>query len=172
MQETPVRFPGQEGLLEKGQATHSRLLGLPWWLSWQRVCLQFGRPGFDPWVGKIPWRRERLPTPEFWPGEFHELCRPWGRKEADMTEWPSQCVSMSPPWSCCWPLRSCCFFSFPDLVCQFLLVFSKNKVSGWFSCFFYCSSVFYFISFFLVCIISFLMLTLGWFAFLFLFFFG
>ena len=30
-------------------------------------------PGFDPWVGKIPWRRERLPTPVFWPGEFHEL---------------------------------------------------------------------------------------------------
>ena len=24
-----------------------------------------GRPGFDPWVGKIPWRRERLPTPVF-----------------------------------------------------------------------------------------------------------
>ena len=23
------------------------------------------------WVGKIPWRRERLPTPVFWPGEFH-----------------------------------------------------------------------------------------------------
>ena len=29
------------------------------------------RPGFDPWVRKIPWRRERLPTPVFWPGEFH-----------------------------------------------------------------------------------------------------
>ena len=30
--------------------------------------LQCGRPGFDSWVGMIPWRRERLPTPEFWPG--------------------------------------------------------------------------------------------------------
>jgi len=29
----------------------------------------WGRPGFDPWVGKIPWRRERLPTPVFWPGD-------------------------------------------------------------------------------------------------------
>ena len=28
---------------------------------------------FNPWVGKIPWRRERLPTPVFWPGEFHGL---------------------------------------------------------------------------------------------------
>ena len=26
---------------------------------------------FDPWVGKIPWRREWLPTPVFLPGEFH-----------------------------------------------------------------------------------------------------
>ena len=31
------------------------------------------RPRFDPWVGKIPWRRERLPTPVFWPREFHGL---------------------------------------------------------------------------------------------------
>jgi len=27
----------------------------------------------DPSVGKIPWRREWLPTPVFWPGEFHGL---------------------------------------------------------------------------------------------------
>ena len=25
----------------------------------------------NPWMGKIPWRRERLPTTVFWPGEFH-----------------------------------------------------------------------------------------------------
>ena len=29
------------------------------------------RPGFDPWVGKIPWRREELPTLVFLPGELH-----------------------------------------------------------------------------------------------------
>ena len=28
---------------------------------------------FDPWVEKIPWRREQLPTPVFWPGEFQGL---------------------------------------------------------------------------------------------------
>ena len=39
-----------------------------------------------PWVGKIPWRRERLPTPVFWPGEFHGLYSPWGRDESDTTE--------------------------------------------------------------------------------------
>ena len=35
------------------------------------------RPGFETWVGKIPWRRQRLPTPVFWPGEFHGLYRSW-----------------------------------------------------------------------------------------------
>jgi len=29
-----------------------------------------GRLWFDPWVGKIPWRREWLPTPVFLPGKF------------------------------------------------------------------------------------------------------
>ena len=38
------------------------------------------RSGFHPWVGKIPWRREQLPTPVFWPGEFHGLYSPWGHK--------------------------------------------------------------------------------------------
>ena len=28
--------------------------------------LQCGRPGFDPWVGKVPWRRGWQPTPVFW----------------------------------------------------------------------------------------------------------
>ena len=27
----------------------------------------------NPWVGKISWRRDRLTTPVFWPGEFHGL---------------------------------------------------------------------------------------------------
>ena len=53
-------------------------------LSWERICLQFGRPGLDPWVGRIPQRRERLPTPVFWPGEFHGLYHPWGQKESDI----------------------------------------------------------------------------------------
>ena len=44
---------------------------------------------FDPWVGKIPWRRERLPTPVFWPGEFHGLYTPWVHKESNRTEWLS-----------------------------------------------------------------------------------
>ena len=42
-------------------------------------------------VGKIPWRREWLPTPVFLPRESHGQrslggYRPWGHKESDMTE--------------------------------------------------------------------------------------
>ena len=49
------------------------------------------RPGLDPWVGKISWRREWQPTPVFLPGESLgqkslEGCSPWGCKEADTTE--------------------------------------------------------------------------------------
>ena len=60
--------------------------GLPLWLSWSRICLQCRRPGFYPFIGKIPQRREKLPTPVFWPGEFHWLYSPWSHKESDMTE--------------------------------------------------------------------------------------
>ena len=35
--------------------------GLPWWLSWWRIHLQCGRPEFNPWAGKVSWRREWLP---------------------------------------------------------------------------------------------------------------
>ena len=31
---------------------------LPWWLRGLSVCLHCGRPGFDPWVGKIPPEKE------------------------------------------------------------------------------------------------------------------
>ena len=63
-------------------------------------------PGFSPWVEKIPWRRESLPIPVFWPGEFHGLYNPWGLKELDTTEQlslslgkfasllPSQCIRL------------------------------------------------------------------------------
>ena len=51
-----------------------------------RICLQCWRPQFDSWVGKIPWRRDRLPRPLFGPGEFHGLDSPWGPKESDMTK--------------------------------------------------------------------------------------
>ena len=51
------------------------------------------RPEFDPWVGKIPWRRKWQPTLVFLPGKSHRQSSladswqsPWSRKELDMTE--------------------------------------------------------------------------------------
>ena len=45
-----------------------------------------GDLGLFPGLGRFPWRRERLPTPVFWPGEFHGLCSPWGRRESNTAE--------------------------------------------------------------------------------------
>ena len=49
------------------------------------------RCGFDPWVGKIPWRRKWQYTPVFLPEKFHgqrslAVYSLWGLKESDTTE--------------------------------------------------------------------------------------
>ena len=54
-------------------------------------CLQCGRPGFDPWVGKILWRRKWQPTPVLLPGKSHGWksmvgYSPWRCKEQDTIE--------------------------------------------------------------------------------------
>ena len=56
-----------------------------------KICLQCRRLGFDPWVGKIPWRREWQPTPVFLPGKSHGQRSLVGYsssdgKQLDMTE--------------------------------------------------------------------------------------
>ena len=82
----PGLIPGLGGSTGEG-------IGYPLQCSWVFLVAQLvknlsgcGRPRFDHWFGKIPWRRERLPNPVFWPGEFHGLYSPWGCKELDMTE--------------------------------------------------------------------------------------
>ena len=72
---------------------------------WQAICLQQRRRGFDPWVGKSPWKTEWQPTPVLFSGKSSWQRSPvghspWGRKESDLTEWPAQqCASpqASPP---------------------------------------------------------------------------
>ena len=59
--------------------------------SGKESACQCRRYGFDPWVRKIPWRREWQPTPIFLPGRSHgqrnlEGYSPWGHKESDTTE--------------------------------------------------------------------------------------
>ena len=57
----------------------------------KETCPQCRRPRFDPWVRKIPWRRQWHPTPVLLPGESHGQrslvgYSPWGHKESDTTE--------------------------------------------------------------------------------------
>ena len=81
MQETPVQFLGQEDQLDWTSLVAQLVKNLPAMReTWVRS-----------WVGKIPWRRERLPTLVFWPGEFHGQrslagYSPWGRKKFDTAE--------------------------------------------------------------------------------------
>ena len=47
---------------------------LPWWLSGRDSFCQrrrHRRCAFDPWVGKVPWRRKWQPVPVFLPGKSH-----------------------------------------------------------------------------------------------------
>ena len=51
------------------------------------MCPQCGRPRFDPWVGKIPWRRKWQPPPVFPPGKSHGRrslagYSPWGGSQS------------------------------------------------------------------------------------------
>ena len=92
--QTLVQSLGREDPLEKEMATHSSTL------AWEIPRMEEPgrrlptmRPTFNPWVGKIPWRRKWQPTPVLLPGKSHRWrslvgYSPWGRKESDTTEWP------------------------------------------------------------------------------------
>ena len=64
---------GDSGSIPESRRSAGEGIGHPPQCSWAsfvtqlvKYRLQCGRPGFHSWVGKIPWRRERLPTPVFW----------------------------------------------------------------------------------------------------------
>ena len=66
-------------------------MGFPGGSDGKESAWQHRRPGFDPWVGKIPWRRKEQPTPVFLPGKFCgqrslDGYSPWSRQELDTTE--------------------------------------------------------------------------------------
>ena len=72
----------------------TRPVELPRWLSDKESacqCRRHRRCGLDPWIGKIPWRREWQPTLVFLPGKSHSWrslagYSPWGHQESDTTE--------------------------------------------------------------------------------------
>ena len=56
--------------------THTKIhlhKGFPWGSVGKESACNVGDLGSITWVGKILWRRERLPTRGFWPGEFHGI---------------------------------------------------------------------------------------------------
>ena len=92
-----VPFPGGRGELpvsltvKQWRGMHTQ--GLPEWCNGEESSSQCKtyRCGFDPWVGKTPWRRAWQPTPVFLPGESHGQrslvdYSPWGHKELDTVE--------------------------------------------------------------------------------------
>ena len=89
MWETRVQSLGWEDPLEKGKATHSSILGFPCGSAGKESAYNVRDQGLIPGFGRsLPFPREgkSYPTPVFWPGEFHGLYSPWGRKESDITE--------------------------------------------------------------------------------------
>ena len=72
--------------------TYRNRVGLLWWLNGKESACQYKRYRFDPWVGKILWRRKQQPPPIFLPEKSHGQrslvgYSPWGNKESDTTNW-------------------------------------------------------------------------------------
>ena len=100
---------GDRGSIPGSGRSTGEEIGYPLWYSWASLMAQLVKnppavqefnpwveklpwrkeARFNPWVEKLPWRSERLPTPVFWPGEFHGIYSPWDCKESDTTEWLS-----------------------------------------------------------------------------------
>ena len=61
-----------------------KCLGFPCDSVGKESTCNAGDLGSIPGLGRSPG--EGIPTPVFWPGEFHGLYSPWDHKESDMTE--------------------------------------------------------------------------------------
>ena len=66
--------------------------GLPQWLSGKEVTCNAGDL-FDPWVGKMPWRRVRQHTPVSLPGESH------GQRQAVHPGWKATVHRVAKSWT-------------------------------------------------------------------------
>ena len=77
------------------------MLELPWWLSGKESSCHCRRCRFNPWAGKIPWRRKWQSTPVFLPGKSHGQrslvgYSPWGCKRVRHDLAPKL-----QPYACC-----------------------------------------------------------------------
>ena len=80
MQKTLVQCNAEDpGSIPGSGRSPGEGIGYPLQYSWASLVAELVKnpPAMrETWVGKIPWRRESLPTPVFWPGEFHGLHSP------------------------------------------------------------------------------------------------
>ena len=83
---------GDSGSIPGLERSPGEGLGYPIQYSWASLVAQLVKnppavreTWVRSWIGKIPWRRERLPTPVFWPGEFHGRHSLRGHRESDVT---------------------------------------------------------------------------------------
>ena len=94
---SPTRWETQDGVVicvsrtSEAKSGASLVLGFPKLGAQQRTHLNCRRPRFNPWVRKIPWRREWQPTPIFLPGDLHGQrslvgYSPQGHNELDTTD--------------------------------------------------------------------------------------
>ena len=77
--------------LDTDQSLDAGEVGFPWWLSGKESASPCRRCGFDPWIGKIPWRRKWQPIPVVLSGKSHGQrslvgYSPKDYKELDTTE--------------------------------------------------------------------------------------
>ena len=121
--------------LEQEGANHWHM-GLLRWLRGKEPSCQWRRrrgPGLDPWVGKIPWRRQWQPTPVFLPGKSHGQrslvgYSPWGRKRvrhdlgncACMQAYTDtrNCMDTSQLWYARWKKADSIGYTFCDAICR------------------------------------------------------
>ena len=82
----------------------------PFQYAWASLVAQLVKnppARWETWVPSLGWEdpleKERLPTPVFWPEEFHRLYSPWGGKELDTTERLSFSLSMDAKLKCYGP---------------------------------------------------------------------
>ena len=104
--------------------------------------LRCRRPRFEPWVGKIPWRRKWPSTLGLLPGKSHGQrslvgYSPWGRKESDTTErlhFHSSCKDLNFSFqntSVDWNNQQLTKSKPPIVICMELSVYEVLHTSGW-----------------------------------------
>ena len=80
----------------------------PWRVSLVAQLVKNLTAMWETWVRSLgwedPWRRKRLPTPVFWPGEFHGLYSAWDHKESDMRDMAQPCLPGANLFTYSWPV--------------------------------------------------------------------